>query len=163
MSITGVVPDPAENENPQRRAAMERALAYMGLENFTGQKLENMAIDKVCAPNVILETHGRALHKKMSWVRSLYLTIRPPMSSRMLLSSAWFMRLCKPRRCHLPTANNNNPAIAIVLRFSCGALGLHWFLHQRKDRRHPRRSFSGEGAQGGARRGCPSRARLRQR
>lgn len=30
--ITGTVPDPAKEEDPQRRAGMERSLAYMGLK-----------------------------------------------------------------------------------------------------------------------------------
>ncbi len=46
--ITGVVPNPTESKDPQRRAAMERALAYMGLQDHIGQKLEDVAIDKVC-------------------------------------------------------------------------------------------------------------------
>jgi len=45
--ITGVVPNPMEIEDPQRRAAMQRALAYMGLDDRVGDKLEDVAIEKV--------------------------------------------------------------------------------------------------------------------
>ena len=45
LPITGVVPDPAAAEDEDRRAAMERKLAYMGLS--AGMKLSDIAIDKV--------------------------------------------------------------------------------------------------------------------
>ncbi len=44
-TIDGRVPDPAEIENPDRRRAVERALAYMGLEANT--KITDIAIDRV--------------------------------------------------------------------------------------------------------------------
>ncbi len=43
--ISGRVPDPAEESDPQRRAAMERALAYMGLE--PGTPITEIRIDTV--------------------------------------------------------------------------------------------------------------------
>jgi len=43
--ITGSVPDPAKEEDPLRRASMERSLKYMGLE--PNQKLDEIKIDKV--------------------------------------------------------------------------------------------------------------------
>ncbi len=43
--ITGRVPDPSEETDPQRRAAMERALAYMGLE--PGTPISEIRIDTV--------------------------------------------------------------------------------------------------------------------
>ena len=45
--ITGVVPDPAAEEDPARRAGMERALAYMGLTDRVGDKLADIAVDSV--------------------------------------------------------------------------------------------------------------------
>jgi 3-isopropylmalate/(R)-2-methylmalate dehydratase large subunit len=45
VPITGRVPDPADAPTPERRAAMERALAYMGLE--PGTPMESIKIDKV--------------------------------------------------------------------------------------------------------------------
>ena len=45
VPISGVVPDPAESSDPQRKAAMERALTYMGL--IPGTKMEEIVIDKV--------------------------------------------------------------------------------------------------------------------
>jgi 3-isopropylmalate/(R)-2-methylmalate dehydratase large subunit len=45
VPITGRVPDPEDAPTPERRAAMERALAYMGLE--PGTPLESIKIDKV--------------------------------------------------------------------------------------------------------------------
>jgi 3-isopropylmalate/(R)-2-methylmalate dehydratase large subunit len=44
-SVAGVVPDPAMQPDPTRRASMEKALAYMALE--PGQRLEGLAIDRV--------------------------------------------------------------------------------------------------------------------
>ena len=44
--ITGNVPDPAKEEDPLRRAAMERSLNYMGLS--PNEKLSEVKIDKVC-------------------------------------------------------------------------------------------------------------------
>ena len=41
----GCVPDPAEQPDATRRAAMERALNYMGLE--AGTRMEDVKIDKV--------------------------------------------------------------------------------------------------------------------
>jgi len=43
--ITGRVPDPAQEADPLRRAAMERSLKYMGLE--PNQKLDEVKIEKV--------------------------------------------------------------------------------------------------------------------
>jgi 3-isopropylmalate/(R)-2-methylmalate dehydratase large subunit len=43
--ITGQVPDPAAERDPARRAAMERALKYMGL--VAGTKLSDIRIEKV--------------------------------------------------------------------------------------------------------------------
>ena len=45
LSITGAVPDPAAAPTSERREAMERALAYMGLE--PGQRLTDIAVDRV--------------------------------------------------------------------------------------------------------------------
>jgi 3-isopropylmalate/(R)-2-methylmalate dehydratase large subunit len=45
LPITGTVPDPAQFEDPGRRAAVERSLAYMGLK--PGQPLGEIAIDTV--------------------------------------------------------------------------------------------------------------------
>ena len=44
-SVTAYVPDPHQEEHPQRRAAMERALEYMGLR--AGMALTDIAIDHV--------------------------------------------------------------------------------------------------------------------
>mmetsp|Transcript_38407 Transcript_38407/g.94426 ORF Transcript_38407/g.94426 Transcript_38407/m.94426 type:complete len:793 (-) Transcript_38407:107-2485(-) len=43
--ITGSVPDPAKEADPQRRAGMERSIKYMGLT--PGQKLTDLKVDKV--------------------------------------------------------------------------------------------------------------------
>ncbi len=43
--VTGVVPDPANESDPGRRAAKERALDYMGLT--AGQKLSEVKVDRV--------------------------------------------------------------------------------------------------------------------
>lgn len=45
LPITGHVPDPAREEDPARRAGMERALEYMGLEPNTA--LQDIKVDKV--------------------------------------------------------------------------------------------------------------------
>ncbi|HEX6978800.1 MAG TPA: 3-isopropylmalate dehydratase large subunit [Alphaproteobacteria bacterium] len=45
LPITAQVPDPADESDPNRRAAMERALSYMGLK--PGTKLRDIAIDRV--------------------------------------------------------------------------------------------------------------------
>jgi 3-isopropylmalate dehydratase large subunit len=45
VSITGVVPDPEGAESAERRASMEAALAYMGLE--AGMKMTDIAVDRV--------------------------------------------------------------------------------------------------------------------
>ncbi len=45
VPVSGRVPDPAEETDPQRRAAMERALAYMGLE--PGTPITEIRIDTV--------------------------------------------------------------------------------------------------------------------
>jgi 3-isopropylmalate/(R)-2-methylmalate dehydratase large subunit len=45
VSITGNAPDPSRIADPDRRAAMERALAYMGLE--PGTRMTDVAIDRV--------------------------------------------------------------------------------------------------------------------
>ncbi|MBB4303708.1 3-isopropylmalate/(R)-2-methylmalate dehydratase large subunit [Rhodobium orientis] len=44
VSITGSVPDPEQIEDPAKRAAVERALAYMGLE--AGTRMTDIAIDR---------------------------------------------------------------------------------------------------------------------
>ena len=45
VPITASVPDPAKESDPERRAAMERSLAYMGLA--AGTPLRDIAIDRV--------------------------------------------------------------------------------------------------------------------
>ena len=45
LPITGIVPDPAAERDPARRASMERALAYMDLK--PGMKLQDVTVDKV--------------------------------------------------------------------------------------------------------------------
>ncbi|KNC82285.1 3-isopropylmalate dehydratase [Sphaeroforma arctica JP610] len=45
VSITGNVPDPAKEDNPQKRAKMERSLEYMGLT--ANQKMCEVKVDKV--------------------------------------------------------------------------------------------------------------------
>jgi 3-isopropylmalate/(R)-2-methylmalate dehydratase large subunit len=45
VPITGRVPDPAQAPNPQRRDAIERALAYMGLQ--PGTRLTDVRVDRV--------------------------------------------------------------------------------------------------------------------
>jgi 3-isopropylmalate/(R)-2-methylmalate dehydratase large subunit len=45
MAITDLVPDPAEIDDPARRAAAERSLAYMGLS--PGQRLQDVAVDRI--------------------------------------------------------------------------------------------------------------------
>lgn len=45
VSITGVVPDPAQIEDPNTRASKERALAYMGLT--PGTKMTDITLDRV--------------------------------------------------------------------------------------------------------------------
>ena len=45
LPITGEVPDPASIQDPGKRAAVERSLAYMGLK--PGQKLAEIAVDTV--------------------------------------------------------------------------------------------------------------------
>jgi 3-isopropylmalate dehydratase len=45
VPITGCVPDPAAVTDPQRKAAVERKLAYMGLE--AGVRLDSVKVDKV--------------------------------------------------------------------------------------------------------------------
>ncbi len=45
LPISGVVPDPREVADDERRAAMERSLAYMGLA--PGTRLQEIAIDRV--------------------------------------------------------------------------------------------------------------------
>jgi 3-isopropylmalate dehydratase len=45
VAITGNVPDPAKCDDPQRKAAMQRALDYMGLQ--AGTKMDTIQIDKV--------------------------------------------------------------------------------------------------------------------
>ena len=44
VSITGSVPDPEQIEDPAKRAAVERALAYMGLE--AGTRMTDITIDR---------------------------------------------------------------------------------------------------------------------
>jgi len=45
VSITGCVPDPQQVSDPAKKAAMERALTYMGLE--PGTKMNTIPVDKV--------------------------------------------------------------------------------------------------------------------
>jgi 3-isopropylmalate/(R)-2-methylmalate dehydratase large subunit len=45
VDVTGRVPDPADEPNPQKRRAYERALEYMGLE--PGQKITDIRVDTV--------------------------------------------------------------------------------------------------------------------
>jgi 3-isopropylmalate/(R)-2-methylmalate dehydratase large subunit len=45
LPITGVVPDPADQPNEQKRAAMQKALDYMGLK--AGTRLSEIRIDRV--------------------------------------------------------------------------------------------------------------------
>ncbi len=45
IDVTGVVPDPAEQQDPEKRKAYERALAYMGLK--PGQKITEIPLDTV--------------------------------------------------------------------------------------------------------------------
>ncbi len=45
MPITGIVPDPASEPDPERKTRTARSLAYMGLE--PGKPIENLPIDKV--------------------------------------------------------------------------------------------------------------------
>jgi len=45
VGITGAVPDPSREANPQKSAAMQRALDYMGLQ--AGQKMNEIKVDKV--------------------------------------------------------------------------------------------------------------------
>ena len=45
IDVTGVVPDPAEQQDPEKRKAFERALAYMGLK--PGQKITEIPLDTV--------------------------------------------------------------------------------------------------------------------
>jgi 3-isopropylmalate/(R)-2-methylmalate dehydratase large subunit len=44
-SLSGRVPDPSEFDDPERRAAVERALAYMALE--PGTRIEDISVDRV--------------------------------------------------------------------------------------------------------------------
>lgn len=45
VSITGNVPDPAKENDPHKRAAMERALDYMGLK--PGMRMQDVTVDKI--------------------------------------------------------------------------------------------------------------------
>jgi 3-isopropylmalate/(R)-2-methylmalate dehydratase large subunit len=45
VAISGVVPDPANEPDAQRRTAMERSLEYMGLE--PGTRMQGLAVDQV--------------------------------------------------------------------------------------------------------------------
>jgi 3-isopropylmalate/(R)-2-methylmalate dehydratase large subunit len=45
VPITGIVPDPAALADPARRAAAEKALAYMGLT--PGQRMQDVAVDRI--------------------------------------------------------------------------------------------------------------------
>ncbi|MBF0126700.1 MAG: 3-isopropylmalate dehydratase large subunit [Magnetococcales bacterium] len=45
LPVDGVIPDPAREENPVRRASVERALQYMGLQ--PGTPIEAIPVDKV--------------------------------------------------------------------------------------------------------------------
>lgn len=46
-AITDVVPNPADEADPARRAAYERALGYMGLDDKIGAPLDSLEVDKV--------------------------------------------------------------------------------------------------------------------
>jgi 3-isopropylmalate dehydratase len=48
VKITGVVPDPKDASDPEKKASIERALKYMGLE--AGVKMEDVKVDKVTIP-----------------------------------------------------------------------------------------------------------------
>jgi 3-isopropylmalate/(R)-2-methylmalate dehydratase large subunit len=45
VSITGIVPDPADLADPARRAAAEKSLAYMGLT--PGTRMQDVAVDRI--------------------------------------------------------------------------------------------------------------------
>jgi len=45
VPVTGIVPDPAELPDPARRAAAEKALAYMGLA--PGTRMRDVAVDRI--------------------------------------------------------------------------------------------------------------------
>jgi len=45
--ITGVVPDPADEADPAKKAAYERALIYMGLTGHVKQPIDAISVDKV--------------------------------------------------------------------------------------------------------------------
>ena len=47
VAVTGVVPDPAAEADPAKRAAYERALGYMGLEDKIGRPLDSLKVDQV--------------------------------------------------------------------------------------------------------------------
>lgn len=49
VAITGSVPDPKDALNEEKKAGIERALAYMGLT--AGMKMEDVKIDKVRLPS----------------------------------------------------------------------------------------------------------------
>ena len=46
-AITDVVPDPEDEADPARKAAYQRALGYMGLDDKVGNKLDSLSVDKV--------------------------------------------------------------------------------------------------------------------
>jgi 3-isopropylmalate dehydratase len=45
--ITGVVPNPADEDDPAKQAAYQRALGYMGLEEHVGESIDSIGVDKV--------------------------------------------------------------------------------------------------------------------
>jgi 3-isopropylmalate/(R)-2-methylmalate dehydratase large subunit len=45
VAITGIVPDPAALDDPARRAAAEKSLAYMGLT--AGQQMQDVTVDRI--------------------------------------------------------------------------------------------------------------------
>ena len=45
VAITGIVPDPAALDDPARRAAAEKSLAYMGLT--AGQRMQDVTVDRI--------------------------------------------------------------------------------------------------------------------
>ena len=45
IPVTAAIPDPATEADPVRRAGMQRALAYMGLQ--PGQRIDGLAVDRV--------------------------------------------------------------------------------------------------------------------
>ena len=71
--IDGAVPDPAELDDPDERAAIERALAYMGLE--PGTPLREIHVDRVFIGSCTnCADRGSARGRARSWTAG---TCRP--------------------------------------------------------------------------------------